>query len=81
MYDDIENRVTEMVGKYAKQNGITRDTHLMDDLGLDALDIVEVIMAAETEFDIHISEDAADCVRTVGDVVDAVIKSKKEAWA
>lgn len=78
MYDDIENRVTEMVGKYAKQEGVTRNMHLMDDLGLDALDIVEVIMAAETEFDVCISEESADRVRTVGDVVDAVIKTKKE---
>ena len=78
MYEEIEARVIGLVAKHAKCPDATRDMHLMEDLGLDALDIVEVIMAAETEFDVCISEESADRVRTVGDVIDAVIKAKKE---
>ena len=78
MYEEIEARVIGLVAKHAQRPDATRDTHLIDDLGMDALDIVEVIMATETEFDVSITEETADCVRTVGDIVDAVIKAKKE---
>lgn len=41
-----------------------------DDLGLDSLDIVELIMAAEDEFDISIGDDVLENINTVEDVVD-----------
>ncbi len=49
---------------------ITPDTNLIDDLGADSLDVVELIMSLEDEFGINISdEDAANLV-TVGRIVD-----------
>lgn len=55
---------------------ITVDTTL-EDLGADSLDVVEVIMALEDEFDIEISDEVAENISTVGDLVD-YIKSHVE---
>lgn len=41
----------------------------IDDLGADSLDIVELVMAFEEEFDIEIPDDAAETIQTVGDAI------------
>ena len=51
---------------------ITMDTTFIDDLGADSLDIVELIMALEEEFDIEIPEADAEKISTVGDVVEYI---------
>lgn len=51
---------------------ITMDAVLIDDLGADSLDLVELIMALEEEFDIEIPDADAEKVVTVGDVVDYI---------
>ncbi len=48
---------------------ITEDTNIMDDLGADSLDVVELMMTVEEEFDITINESDAQNFKTVGDVV------------
>lgn len=50
------------------ENEVTMDT-TFEDLGADSLDIVEIVMALEEEFDIEISDDEAENAKTVGDVV------------
>ena len=54
---------------------VTLDT-TFDEIGLDSLDIVEMLMGLEEEFGIEVSEDEAVALRTVGDIV-AVIDAKK----
>ena len=49
-----------------------RDIHFIDDLGADSLDIVELIMAFEEEFDIEIPDDAAEKIKTVKNAVDYI---------
>ena len=51
---------------------ITMDAVLIDDLGADSLDIVELIMALEEEFDTEIPDADAEKIVTVGDVVDYI---------
>ena len=51
---------------------ITADTKFIDDLGADSLDIMQVIMALEEEFEIEISEDAAENIVTVGDAAEHI---------
>jgi acyl carrier protein len=51
---------------------ITADTKFIDDLGADSLDIMQVIMALEEEFEIEISEDAAENIVTVGDAAEQI---------
>jgi acyl carrier protein len=49
---------------------ITEDSHIIDDLGADSLDAVELIMALEEAFDIEIDDDAAGDILTVQDILD-----------
>lgn len=52
---------------------ITLNTTFEDDLGADSLDLVELMMALEEEFDVgEIDEEAARKLKTVGDVVDLI---------
>jgi acyl carrier protein len=48
------------------------ESSFIDDLGADSLDIVELVMALEEEFDIEIPDSDAEKVVTVGDVVDYI---------
>jgi len=51
------------------ENEITSDTALVDDLGADSMDSLEITMAIEEEFDIEIPDEDAEELRTVGDIV------------
>ncbi len=51
---------------------VTMEANLETDLGADSLDAVEVIMALEDEFDIEISDEVAQGIKTVGDLVNYV---------
>ena len=53
---------------------ITMDTYLIDDLGADSLDVVELIMSLEDEFGIAISDNDAAQLYTVGRIVDYLEK-------
>ena len=53
---------------------ITMDTNLIDDLGADSLDVVELIMSLEDEFGIAISDNDAARLYTVGRIVDYLEK-------
>jgi acyl carrier protein len=48
---------------------ITLPARLIEDLGIDSLDTVELIMAFEEEFSIEVSDDAAEKARTVEDII------------
>ena len=51
---------------------ITMDTTFVDDLGADSLDIFQIIMGLEEEFDIEIANEAAENIVTVGDAVEQI---------
>jgi len=54
------------------ENSITLETSFADDLGADSLDIVELIMGFETEFDMEIPDEQAEEMTTVGDAVEYI---------
>lgn len=68
--ETVKNIISEQLGINASE--ISTSSDFIDDLGADSLDIVELIMALESEFDLEIPEDEAENVRTVGDVVDYI---------
>ncbi len=55
---------------------ITMETTFTDDLGADSLDVFQIIMGIETEFDIEIPSEAAESIETVGDAVNAIKNAK-----
>ena len=68
---DIEEKVKDII---AEELGVERDkvtpaASLMEDLGADSLDTVELVMAFEKEFDIDIPDEEAEKLRTVGDAL------------
>ncbi len=58
------------------ENKITIDSKLSEDLGADSLDAVELIMAIEDEFNVQVSDEAAQNIRKVSDIVDYLEKTK-----
>lgn len=51
---------------------ITTDTTFVDDLGADSLDVYQIIMGIEEEFDLEIPNDQAEKIVSVGDAVEAI---------
>lgn len=53
-------------------NNITMDSSFQDDLNADSLDIVELIMAIEDEFDLEVEDESVEKISTVRDVVEYI---------
>ena len=52
-----------------EEDKVTADTDLQEDLGADSLDVVDLVMSFEEEFDIEIPDDQVEKIKTVGDIV------------
>jgi acyl carrier protein len=59
-----------------EKEAVTPEAGVIDDLGADSLDVVELVMALEEAFDIEIPDDDAERIRTVKDIFDYLEKSK-----
>ena len=51
------------------ENDVTEATNIQDDLGADSLDIVDLVMSFEEEFDLEIPDEQVEKIKTVGDIV------------
>lgn len=51
------------------ENEVTEASNIQDDLGADSLDIVDLVMSFEEEFDIEIPDEDVEKIKTVGDIV------------
>ena len=65
--DRIKKIIVNRLG--VDESKITENSSFIDDLGADSLDIVELIMAFEEEFDIEIPDKDAEKMKTVGDAI------------
>lgn len=65
--DKIKKIIEEQLG--VESDRIKEEASFIDDLGADSLDIVELVMAMEEEYDIEIPDEDAEKLQTVGDVV------------
>ena len=61
-----------------EEDQITNDTDLQADLGADSLDVVDLVMTIEDEFEIEVPDDDIETVRTVGDLVAYIENIKKD---
>ena len=66
-FDQVKKIVKEQLG--VEEDEIQMSSTFVDDLGADSLDIVELIMAFEEEFNIEIPDEKAEKIKTVEDVV------------
>ena len=69
-FEQIKRITAEQLN--VSENEITPETAFVDDLGADSLDLVDLMMALEEEFDIEVTEDEVESLKTVGDAVDFV---------
>ena len=53
----------------ADENDVTQDASITDDLGADSLDVVDLVMSIEEEFDIEVPDEEVANMKTVGDIV------------
>lgn len=69
-FERVKAVIVDQLG--ADENAVTPEASFVDDLGADSLDIVELIMGLETEFDLEIPDEEAEKIRTVGDAVNYI---------
>jgi len=65
--EKVKKIIVDQLG--VEEDKVKEDSSFIDDLGADSLDIVELIMAFEEEFDIEISDEDAEKIKIVGDVI------------
>jgi acyl carrier protein len=78
VFDRVKAIVVEQLGVEADQ--VTPQSKFVEDLGADSLDVVELVMALEEEFDLEIPDEEAEKIATVGEAV-KYIESHVEAPA
>ena len=69
-FERVKNVIVDQLSVDADE--VTLEASFVDALGADSLDVVELIMGLETEFDIEIPDEDADKIRTVGDAVEYI---------
>ncbi|HJJ12141.1 MAG: acyl carrier protein [Clostridia bacterium] len=70
IFEKVKKIIVEQLG--VAETSVTMEASFIDDLGADSLDIVELIMALEEEFDMEIPDEDAEKIVTVSDVVDYI---------
>lgn len=60
------------------EDKVTLNSNIQDDLGADSLDIVDLVMSFEDEFDLEIPDDQVENIKTVGDVVKYIEDNTEE---
>ena len=69
-FERVKNVIVDQLSVDADE--VTLEASFVDDLGADSLDVVELIMGLETEFDIEIPDEDAENMSTVGDAVEYI---------
>ncbi len=74
IFERVKGIVVEQLG--VEEGNVTMEATFVDDLSADSLDIVELVMALEEEFDMEIPDTDAEKIVTVGDVVKYIEENK-----
>jgi len=72
--DDVGRKIRDLIAEAldVEEKSIVDGASFIDDLGADSLDIVELVMAFEKEFNIEIPDEDAEKIGTVGDAIDYI---------
>ncbi|MCB9677887.1 MAG: acyl carrier protein [Alphaproteobacteria bacterium] len=73
--DEVMEKVRDIIAERldVKRSEVVPTASFIDDLNADSLDIVELVMGIEKDFDIEIPDDEAEKIRTVQDAVDYIV--------
>ena len=65
------DKLLEIIAEYTTYaaDELKEEMNFADDLGIDSLDLAQIIMAVEDEYDVELAEEALDSVETVGDAI------------
>ncbi len=72
-FEKIRKIIAEVLN--VEEKDVTLETTFIDDLGADSLDVFQIIMGIEEEFDIEIPQDAAESIVSVNDAVEQIKKA------
>ena len=76
---DHSEKVKDIIEKElgVEREKLTNEASFIEDLGADSLDIVELVMAMEEEFEVEIPDEEAENIKTVGDAINYINTHKK----
>ncbi len=77
VFERVRTKVANQLG--VEEDAVKLESTIVEDLGADSLDIVELVMALEDEFKIEIPDDQSEKIVTVGDAVAFIEAHTKEA--
>ena len=67
VFDKIKSIIVDQLD--ADENEVTMEANIQDDLGADSLDVVDLVMSIEENFDIEIPDEDVENIKTGGDIV------------
>ena len=70
VFEKIKKLLAEQLD--VDENGMTMDTNIAKDLGADSLDVVELLMSIEDEFEVEIPDEEIENIRTIGELTDYI---------
>ena len=74
VFDKVKELIVDQLD--VEEDAVKTESVIIDDLGADSLDVVDLVMSIEEEFDIEIPDEAVEGIKTVGDIV-SYIESKQ----
>ena len=72
--EKVKELVAEQLG--VSKESVTLESNIIEDLGADSLDVIEMLMTLEEEFGISIPDDKINQIKTVGQIVELIEQSK-----
>lgn len=77
---EIQEKVSQIVSEQTgiDKSELTREMSFVDDLNADSLDITELVMKFEDEFEMSIPDEEAEKIRTIGQAIDYIIEHAKQ---
>ena len=78
---EIKNRIVEIIANQLgiEEDDVTAEASVIDDLGADSLDVVELVMALEEEFDLEIPDEEAEKITNVQNIFDYMASALQAA--
>ena len=67
IFDKVKEILVDQLG--VEEEKVTMEASIVDDLGADSLDLVDLVMSLEEEFDVEIPDEQVENIKTVGDIV------------